>query len=167
MSLCRQNYAKATEDQTNTQINVHLTAAYVYQSLSAYFDRDDVALPGFRDYFNSYVEFQRGQAKKLIDYQNKRGGKVILQAIAQPPLEWKSPLSALEHALNLEKKHNESLLAYHNVVGENGDAALSDLIEEEFLEPQVEKLKNLADNITNLKRVGEGLGVFVFDKNLS
>jgi ferritin heavy chain len=166
MSLCRQNFAKASEDQINKQINTHLTSSYVYEALSAHFDRDDVALPGFRDYFKSHLDFHKDQAQKLINYQNKRGGRVVLAAIVEPPSDWKSPLAALEEALQLEKRINDSLFVLHKVASENGDAALSDLIEEEFLEKQVESLKKNADNVTNLKRVGEGLGVFIFDKHL-
>jgi len=31
----------------------------------------------------------------------------------------------------------------------------------------VKSLKDLSDKITNLKRCGEGLGVFLFDKHLN
>merc|ERR1712137_1071170 len=46
----RQNFAKESEDALNQQINAELSASYVYRSMTAYFDRDDVALPGFRDF---------------------------------------------------------------------------------------------------------------------
>merc|ERR1711970_1709826 len=42
----RQNYDHATESYINKQINMELNAANEYLSMSAYFSRSDVALPG-------------------------------------------------------------------------------------------------------------------------
>jgi ferritin heavy chain len=43
------------------------------------------------------------------------------------------------------------------------DPHLSDYIEDEFLDEQVKSIKEYADYITNLKRVGTGLGEYIFD----
>lgn len=47
-----------------------------------YFDRDDVALPNFSRFFLERSVKERDQAEKLLDYQNMRGGRVLLQTIA-------------------------------------------------------------------------------------
>ena len=39
-----------------------------------------------------------------------------------------------------------------------------DFTEGEFLKEQVESIKQFSDFVTNLKRVGPGLGEFQFDK---
>ena len=44
---------------------------------------------------------------------------------------------------------------------------MADFIESEFLEEQVEAIKQISDYITQLKRVGSGLGEFQFDKDLA
>lgn len=41
---------------------------------------------------------------------------------------------------------------------------MCDWIEKHFLTEQVEAIKELSDYITNLKRVGTGLGEYIFDK---
>ena len=46
---------------------------------AAYFDRDDVALPGFAKRFRENSDEERGHAMKLIEYQNMRGGKVVFK----------------------------------------------------------------------------------------
>lgn len=46
ISRVRQNYHAESEAGVNKQINLELTASYVYLSMAFYFDRDDVALPG-------------------------------------------------------------------------------------------------------------------------
>ena len=43
------------------------------------------------------------------------------------------------------------------------DPHLTDYIEGEFLDEQVKSIKEYADYITNLKRVGTGLGEYIFD----
>jgi ferritin heavy chain len=40
----------------------------------------------------------------------------------------------------------------------------SDWLEANFLTEQVDSIKELSDYITNLKRVGPGLGEYMFDK---
>lgn len=46
------------------------------------------------------------------------------------------------------------------------DSHLTNFLEEEYLKEQVESINQLAKFVTNLQRVGEGLGVYVFDKDL-
>ncbi len=46
-----------------------------------YFDRDDVALPGFAKYFKKASEEEREHAEKFMKYQNQRGGRIVLQNI--------------------------------------------------------------------------------------
>lgn len=41
---------------------------------------------------------------------------------------------------------------------------MTDFIEGHYLQEQVEGMKELAGHITNLKRVGPGLGEYMFDK---
>ena len=166
MSRARQNYSEQAEAGVNAQINTELTASYVYQALAAYFDRDDVALPGFRDFFQNNSNEEREHAEKFIKYQNQRGGRVTLGNIVAPVVNTPTPLQSIELALALEKNVNEKLLALHKVASDNNDPHLSDFLEEHFLDEQVEAIKKLADLITRLKLVGEGLGVYLFDKDL-
>lgn len=44
-----------TEEALNAHINVEYSAHYQYQAMWAYFDRDDVALPGLAKFFKSMV----------------------------------------------------------------------------------------------------------------
>jgi len=48
---------------------------------SFYFDRDDVALPGFAKFFKKSSDEEREHSEKLMKFQNKRGGRVVLQDI--------------------------------------------------------------------------------------
>eukprot|EP01135_Chromosphaera_perkinsii_P002846 Nk52_evm1s229 gene=Nk52_evmTU1s229 len=167
MSVCRQNYTSDSENIINEQIAYELRASYTYMAMASYFSRDDVALPGFAKFFSKNSDEERDHAQKLINYQNMRGGRVQYQEIEAPPTEIPSAMAALEEALNLEKTVNAHLLKVHKIAEEQNDCQLTDFIEGEFLSEQVEAMKELADLITNLKRCGgDGLGLFLFDKEL-
>jgi len=167
VSVVRQNFHEESERAINNQINMELTASYVYQSMAFYFDRDDVALPGFSKFFAHNSEEEREHAEKLMKYQNKRGGRVVLQDVKRPEKdEWGTGLDGLQAALDLEKKVNQSLLDLHAVATSHNDANLTDFLEGEYLEEQVEAIKELGDMITKLKRAGPGLGEYLFDKDI-
>merc|ERR1712036_80478 len=78
--------------------------------------------------------------------------------------EWGTGLDALQAALALEKAVNQSLLDLHAVADGHGDKQMCDFLESEYLEEQVDAIKELSDMIPKLKRVGPGVGEYIFDK---
>lgn len=167
MSQIRQNYHSESEAGINKQINLELYASYVYQSMAWYFDRDDVALKGFHKFFKKSSDEEREHAEKLMKFQNMRGGRVVLLAIEKPERdEWGSGLDAMTMALSLERNVNQTLIDLHKVASNHNDAHLTDFLEGEFLDEQVESIKQISGYIAQLKRVGPGLGEHMFDKEL-
>jgi len=165
VSQVRQNYHEECEAGVNKQINLELYASYVYQQLAFHFNRDDVALPGFEKFFRESSNEEREHAEKFMKFQNQRGGRILLQDVAKPSKqEWSSGLEAMQAALDLEKTVNQSLLDLHAVATKHNDPQFCDFLETEYLNEQVESIKKLGDYVTNLKRVGSGLGEYMFDK---
>merc|ERR1712168_1198733 len=123
-SRIRQNFKEESEALINKQINMEFYASYVYMSMYTYFDRDDVAYSGMAAFFKKSSDEEREHGEKLIQYQNKRGGKVVFQDIAKPS------------SMELEKTVNQSLLDLHKA--SDGDAHLCDFLEGEFLGEQVD-----------------------------
>merc|ERR1711973_774738 len=108
-SAVRHNYHEECEAMINKQINMELHASYVYLSMKHYFERDDVALHGIAKFFSDNSEEEKDHADKLMKYQNKRGGRVLLQKVEAPEChEWGNILTSLEVALKLERKVNKS-----------------------------------------------------------
>merc|ERR1712186_28053 len=152
MSKIRQNYHEDCEALINKQINMEFYASYVYLSMSSFFNRDDQALHGFADHFKKESNEERAHGMKLMEYQTKRGGRVVFQDIAKPTtMDWGSPLEAMEAALELEKTVNQNLC---------------DFLESEYLTEQVEGIKAVGDLITKMKRAGDGLGLHIIDKEM-
>ncbi|XVE62080.1 hypothetical protein DITRI_Ditri06bG0090600 [Diplodiscus trichospermus] len=171
VSLARQKYADDCETAINGQINVEYTVSYVYHSLYAYFDRDNIALKGLAKFFKESSEEEREHAEKLMEYQNMRGGRVKLHSILMPLSEFEhaqkgDALYAMELALSLEKLTNEKLLSLHNVAEQNNDAQMAEFIEREFLSEQVEAIKKISEYVAQLRMVGKGHGVWHFDQKL-
>lgn len=161
----RQNYHSESEAGVNKQINLELYASYVYQSMSFYFDRDDIAMPGFSKYFKKSSDEEKVHAELLMKFQNQRGGRIVLQAIQKPERdEWGTGQEAMQSALSLEKNVNQSLLDLHGLASSHGDAQMGDFIEGKFLTEQVQAIKELSNYITNMKRMGPGLGEHLFDR---
>jgi len=164
-NLVRYNFHEDNEGLINRQINLEFYASYVYTAMSHHFDRHDVALKGHYDFFGKMAKEECEHANKFMEYQNKRGGTIVLLDIKKPTQQsWGSPLEAHETALQLEKDVYQALLELHSFACQHNDPHLSNYLEEEFLEEQVKSIKEYSDYITNLRRVGPGLGEYIFDK---
>merc|ERR1719394_984986 len=86
--------------------------------MSSFFNRDDQALHGFADHFKKESNEERAHGMKLMEYQTKRGGRVVFQDIAKPTtMDWGSPMEAMEAALELEKTVNQSQHGYPRTIG--------------------------------------------------
>jgi len=164
-NIIRQNFHEESEKALNKQINMELYASYVYLSMASYFERHDVALPGFHKFFKKNSDEEREHAQKFIKFQNERGGSVKLTNITAPERdEWGTGLEAMQKALELEKNVNQSLLDLHAIAASHNDPQMCDFIENEYLTEQTEAIKELGGHITQLKRCGGGLGEYIFDK---
>ncbi|XP_077687293.1 ferritin heavy chain A-like [Eretmochelys imbricata] len=161
-SQVRQNFHVECEAAVNCMVNMELYASYVYLSMSYYFDCDAVALRHMAEFLKEQSHEEREHAEKLLKYQNKRGGLIVLQDIKKPERdEWGNSLEALQ----LEKTLNLDL---HKLATEKNDPHLCDFLESDYLEEQVKAIKQLGDHLTNLKHLEvpqNGMGEYLFDKH--
>lgn len=133
---------------------------------AAYFNRHNVALQNLYEYFDKIADKHEKNARRLLKYQNKRGGIVKFNDIKAPDKnEWNGPLDVFQCALELEKTINQSYLDLIQIAENHNDHHLSDYIKDELLDDIVELIKNFGDKITNLKQVGKGLGEYLFDQS--
>ena len=113
---------------------------------------------------------ERSHAELLMNYQIMRGGRVELQAIMPPQVDYDHPekgdaLYAFELSLSLEKLNNDRLIALHRVAEEADDANMQDFIEGELLEDQVKSIEEVAQYVGQLRRMGNaGEAVWHFDQ---
>ena len=89
------------EKALNGQLNAEVYSGYLYLSMAAYFEDEDLA--GFANWMRVQAEEELEHGMKFYDYIIRRGASVTLTAIEGPQTEWESPLKAFEHVLEHEK----------------------------------------------------------------
>ncbi len=155
---------KDVEEELNKQINEEMYSAYLYLSMSAYFE--NIGLKGFANWM--YVQYQEemGHAMKFYRYVQERGGKVRLYAIKEPPHEWKSPLDAFEQTLKHEKHITECINNLVDLAEKKKDRATFNLLQW-YIDEQVEEEANDEEIIAQLKLIGDnGQGLLMLDREL-
>jgi len=163
-SSIRQNFPVEIEKGLNKQINLELQACYAYESMGIYFSRPDVALLGFAKFFIAKSEESNRHAIRLMRQIIKRGGLVAFLDIAKPDVDsWGTGLEAMQAALEMKKSLNEGLLELHKLAIKHKDPQTERFLKK-FLCVYVVIIKIFGQHVTNLKRVGPGLGVYMFGK---
>jgi len=90
------------EKALNEQLNAELYSAYLYLSMSTYFE--SLNFSGFANWMRVQAKEETEHAMKFYSYIFERDGQVTLTAIDAPPTSWKSPLDAFENAYQHEVK---------------------------------------------------------------
>ena len=127
VSLARQAFDPKLEQAINDQINIEYNISYTYHALHAFFDRDNVALPGLAKHFLNASEEEREHASKLMKLQSIRGGRVVFQSLLAPNMEYDSEfkgdaLHAMEVSLSFEKLNFAKLRTLHKAASDADDA---------------------------------------------
>jgi ferritin len=151
--------SKAVQDVLNEQIKNELYSAYIYLSMSAYCESAN--LKGAARWMRIQSQEEVGHALKIFDFINDRGGNVILQAIDQPPIEFKSLLEVFQGALEHERKVTGMIHRIYDLAVEEKDYP-TQVMMQWFIEEQVEEEKSATEIVENLKRIGDNQGLLVF-----
>jgi len=157
-------FSKVMQDAINDQINKELYSAYLYLSMSAYCESAN--LSGSAHWLRAQAGEEQGHAMKFFGYVHDRGGKVALQAIAQPPAEFASLLDLFEQVLEHERKVTSLInRLYETAIKENDYP--SQIVLQWFISEQVEEEKNAALIVEQLKMVGtQGTPLYMMDRQL-
>lgn len=134
----------------NEQINAEFYSAYLYLSMSAYFER--LNLPGFAKWLRIQFEEEQGHALKFYDYVLERGGEVELKAIAKPPSSWESPLAAFKEVLKHEQHVTELINQLYEAALAEKDYP-SQVLLQWYITEQVEEEDNAAQVVAMLERL--------------
>jgi ferritin len=157
--------SKRMLDALNEQIREELASAYIYLSMAAYFESID--LPGFAHWMRVQTQEEMEHAMKFYGYVHERGGRVLLQAIPQPPAEFAGPAAAFEETLKHEQYITGRIHTLYGLAVEDKDYA-SQVLLQWFVTEQVEEEKNANEILAVLKRIGDkGQGLIMLDRQLA
>jgi ferritin len=143
--------SKTMQDALNEQINKEYYSAYLYLSMSAYFE--SVNMPGSAKWMRTQYDEERAHALKFLDYVNDRGGRVTLKAIDQPLAEFASPLAVWEMVLEHEKKVTGLIYKLYEQAVKENDYATQSLLKW-YIDEQVEEEKNATLMVERFKQAG-------------
>lgn len=143
---------KPVQDAINEQIKHEFESAYIYLSMSAYFEATN--LPGMAQWMRGQAQEEISHGMKLFDFINDRGGRVTLKAVDAPPVEFESPLQVFEAALNHERKVTRLIHGLYEVAQKENDFATKVALQW-FITEQVEEEKTADLIVQQLKMVGK------------
>jgi ferritin len=156
---------KKMERALNDQLNAELASDYLYLSMSAYFESQN--LEGFANWMALQAREESQHAMKVYSYIHDRGGRVILQALDAPQSEWKSPTDAFRAAYEHEKMISGRINDLVDLANRENDHASHQFLMW-FVAEQVEEEDSVRKIIDRLEMVGDSPnGMFIMDRELA
>ncbi len=157
--------SKSLQDALNDQINKELYSAYLYLGMSAWCEAQN--LPGAAHWLRAQAAEEQEHALKFFDFIADRGGRIALQAIAQPPQEFTSLLDLFEQVLEHERKVTALINGLYKAAVAEADYP-SQVMLQWFITEQVEEEKNATAIVETLKSIGmQGPSLFMVDRQLA
>jgi ferritin len=149
----------------NDQVQKELHSAYIYLSMAAYFESEN--LPGAAHWMRGQAGEEQEHAMKIFDFIINRGGRVTLQAIDAPPATFSSPLAVFEASYAHEQKVTKSIHDLYALAVKEADYPTQVMLQW-FIDEQVEEEKNASAIMAQLKTVGDSpAALFMIDRQLA
>jgi len=156
--------SKKLEVALNRQINEEYYSSYLYRSMVAYMEANN--LDGCAHWMRMQADEEHMHALKIFDYVLERGGRVELQDVKAPPATWGSPLEAFEAALAHEELMTQCITQLADLALEERDHATNNVMQW-YVSEQVEEEANVDSIVKKLRMVGDsGPGMFMMDSEL-
>lgn len=156
--------SKTMQDAINEQIQKEYHSSYLYLAMAAYCEAN--TLPGSAKWMRLQSQEELAHAMKLFEHMVDRGGRVTLQAIPQPPAEYKSALDVFEKVLAHEQLVTASIHKLYALALKENDYPAQVMLQW-FVTEQVEEEKNAGQVVDQLKAVGESkTSLMLLDRHL-
>ncbi len=156
--------SKKMDKALNGQINAEIYSSYMYLSMSAWFEQ--AGLAGLANWMRQQAQEEMFHGMKIFDFVNERGARVILEAIIQPPSDWKSALDVFQATLAHEQKVTGLINDLTNLALDERDHA-TNIFLQWFISEQVEEEAGVGAILDKLKLIGkESGGLFALDQEL-
>lgn len=153
------------EEVLNKQINAEFWSAHLYLSMAAYFENK--GFKGFAHWMKIQYREEVSHALKLFDYVNERGGRVLLEAVAEVEVDWNGVYEVFEDTYAHECKVTEMIYNCMDVAVEAGDYATSGMLQW-YVDEQIEEEATVQDLLNRLKLIGsDGSALYMLEKELS
>jgi len=156
--------SKTMQDAINDQIQKEYHSSYLYLAMAASCEASN--LPGAAQWMRVQSQEELAHALKLYDHVVDRGGRVTLQAIPQPPAEYKSALDVFEKVLAHEQLVTAAIHKLYALALKENDYPAQIMLQW-FVTEQVEEEKSATEVVEQLKAVGESkTSLMLLDRHL-
>ena len=156
--------SETMQDAINEQIKNELYSGYLYLSMAAYCEA--AGLAGFAHWMRVQAREETEHALKFFDFVVERGGRVVLGAIEQPPVEFDSPTAIFEQTLEHERKVTAMINKLYEIALAEKDYA-SQVLLHWYIDEQVEEESNASQILDTLKMIGDrGQALVMLDRSL-
>ena len=154
----------AVQGAFNKQIKHELLSGYLYLSMSAHFDHEN--LPGFAHWMRLQAQEELAHAMRLFDYVLRRGGRVALHGIEAPTTDFGPPLSLFESVLKHERAVTGMIHGLFELAGKEGDWAAQQELQW-FIAEQVEEEASAVTARDQVRMAGDDqAALFMLDQRL-
>lgn len=154
--------SKKLEKELNTQMNNEFFAEYEYLSMAAYYHAEN--LDGIANYFHVQAQEEHFHAMKIFHFILDKGGKVELQQIAQPDVNFKSHIEVFEKALAHEQKVTKSINVLMDEAIKENDHAVNSFLKW-YVDEQVEEESSANKALGKMQIIGgKGEGLLILDQ---
>ena len=144
--------SKTIEKALNEQVNSEYYSAFLYLSMSSYFET--VSLLGMAKWMRMQYDEEIMHAIKIFDMIVDMEGTVNLKSIDGPPAEFKSPLDVFEKSLAHERKVTGMINDIYALAQKENDYAVQSALQW-FIDEQVEEEKSALEIVRQLKMIGD------------
>jgi len=155
---------KRIQDSINDQINEELFSAYIYLAMSAHLEA--MNFEGFAGWMRIQATEELAHAMRLFDHIKRRGGRIVLKAVGDPPMDFGTPLEAFEKALAHEQHITGCIHDLYKVALEEGDLP-AQLELQWFVDEQVEEEETTGRVVEQLRMAGDNkVALLMLDREL-
>lgn len=155
---------KKIQEALNAQINAEFYSSYLYLSMSAHFEAND--LKGMAKWMIAQAQEEITHGMKMYNFVLERGGNVTLAPIEGPRTHWDSPVEVFENAYQHEQHVTSLINGLVDLAIKRKDHATKNFLDW-FVDEQVEEEATASGIVQQLKLIGDnGYGILMLDREL-
>lgn len=155
---------KKMEEALNKQLNAELFSSYLYLSMAAYLEAEN--LNGMSTWMKLQSAEEYAHAMKFYGYLSSVGARVKLDAIDTPQFEWEKAADVFTDSLDHERKITKSIYDLADLAIAEKDHATRNFLNW-FVDEQVEEEATVVSIVEKFKMVADSKNsTYLLDREL-
>lgn len=153
---------KKVEEILNVQVEKEGYSSNLYLAMASWAETN--GYEGISNWLHAQAEEEREHMLKIIAYINERGGKAIIPAFEQPPVDYKGVKPLFEQVYEHEQYVTASINEIVAVCNQEKDYTTHNWVQW-FVTEQIEEEASASNILDKLKMLGDG-PLYMFDRDI-